>query len=78
MIDASEVFFGRYVPNIQAVLNPVVLPYLELLNWEDKIVLPQTFFEPLPLLPIKHLKLFRVRVDHQFGVSLRNQSPTYN
>ena len=78
MVNASNAFFGHYVPSIQAILNSVSLPHLELLDWEDKICLSPSFFETLALSPIKHLKLFRVAVDSTFSIVLRESPATYS
>ncbi|KAL8724594.1 MAG: hypothetical protein Q9181_006759 [Wetmoreana brouardii] len=76
MVAASKAFFGRYVPAIQAILNHTILPHLELLDWEDAIDLPQLFYEKLALSPIKHLKLFRVGIDKQCSIPLRESFAT--
>ena len=78
MVDASSAFFGIYIPSIQNILNPVVLPHLELLDWEDKIALPQSFFEALATSPIKYLKLFRVKLNEQFDITAQLASKTPN
>lgn len=67
--DASKAFFDEYIPLIQNVLTADTLPHLELLHWQDKIPLPQAFFEALALSPVKYLKLFRVAVSQTFTIS---------
>jgi len=76
MQKATTAFFDGYILSIQAVLNSMVLPHLELLNWEDKISLPPSFFETLALSPIKHLKLSRVAVDYQFSIAMKEPFST--
>ncbi|CAF9925270.1 MAG: hypothetical protein HETSPECPRED_005792 [Heterodermia speciosa] len=69
MVDASSAFYGKYIPSIQRILDPVVLPHLELLDWKDKIPLPQSFFETLATSHIKYLKIFRVALNKQFDIA---------
>ena len=68
MVDASRAFYDEYIPDIQHVLNPLVLPHLELLDWKDMIPLPQSFFEALATSPIKYLKLSRVALNQEFAI----------
>lgn len=66
---ARKVFFETYLPCIQALLcGRIGLPHLELLDWEDRIVLSQDFFNHLASSPIQHLKLHRVSIDKEFEV----------
>lgn len=66
MVDASNAFFGRYIP---AIANAVAaLPHLELLHWEDMAALPRSLFEGLSRSTIKHLKFERVMVDKEFSI----------
>jgi len=67
--DAGRVFFKLYIPSIQAVLCES-LPHLELLDWEDKISMPPSMYTALACSPVQHLKLYRVRADEEFEVSL--------
>lgn len=77
MVEASQAFFKQYIPRIEAILNSVILPHLELLDWEDQIALPQSFFETLALSTVKHLKLFRATLDYQFSIALKASLATY-
>lgn len=77
MTEASSAFFGAYIPRMQCVLNHFAMPHLELLDWEDKIGLPQTFYNHLALSPVKHLKLFRVMVDQEFRIELPEAFRSY-
>lgn len=78
---AREAYFDVYIPSIQDILaDPHTLPHLELLDWEDMIVLPPSFFESLTLSNIQHLKFFRVVIDKEFAIgsgkgSMPRQSP---
>ena len=68
---ASDFFFDTYVPAIGRLLSDRdTLPHLELLDWEDRIVLPRSFFVSLVCSSIKHLKLFRVQVEEEFKIEL--------
>jgi len=70
---AGEAFFGAYLPRIQSLLRSRIgLPHLELLDWEDKVVLSKSFFDDLTLSSIKHLKLFRVSIDEEFELAPTN------
>lgn len=68
---ASEMFFDFYVPAIGTLISSfAILPYLELLDWEDKVVLPRSFFNQLASSSIKHPKLYRVQLDEVFEIEL--------
>lgn len=67
---AGEAFFGAYLPWIQSLLRSRIgLPHLELLDWEDKIVLSKSFFDDLASSSIQHLKLFRASIDEEFELA---------
>lgn len=67
---AGEAFFGAYLPGIQSLLRSRIdLPHLELLDWEDKIVLSKSFLDDLASSSIQHLKLFRVSIDKEFELA---------
>lgn len=70
MINASKAFFGGYMSRLQSLLP--TLPHLELLDWEDKIALPRSFFNGIAGSHIQHLKLFRVSVKDEFQLRLPN------
>ncbi len=70
MVDASKVFLVGYISVIQIVLNIITMPHLELLDWEDKISLPHSFFNYVAMSSIKHLKLYRVKVKEEFFIEL--------
>lgn len=68
---ASGMFFDVYIPAIGGLLSSLrTMPHLELLDWEDKVVLSRSFFTELASSSIKHLKLFQVQVDGEFGIEL--------
>ena len=67
--NAHAGFFGSYIPAIQYIL-PHALPHLELLDWEDKISIPRSFFNALACSSIQHLKLYRISIDEEFGIEL--------
>lgn len=46
------------------------LPHLELLDWEDRIRVPCSFFTSLAQSPIQHLRLFRIQVDDKLDLEL--------
>lgn len=67
---AREAFFGAYLPWIQSLLRcRIGLPHLELLDWEDKIVLSKCIFDDLASSSIQDLKLFRVSIDEEFELA---------
>lgn len=70
MMDASTAFFGGYMARLQGLLP--VLPHLELLDWEDMIALPPSFYDSIACSHIKHLKLFRVSVGDGFQLGQPN------
>lgn len=70
MMDASTAFFGGYMARLQGLLP--VLPHLELLDWEDMIALPPSFYDSIACSHIQHLKLFRVSVGDGFQLGLPN------
>lgn len=78
MVDASSAFYDTYIPCIRHILNPIVLPHLELLDWEDRISLSQSFFEALAVSRIKYLRLFRVPLKQEFDIAAQLSSVTFN
>lgn len=69
MEDAANIFFDNYIPSLQDVLaDQRILPHLELLDWEDKLVLPRSFFNSIAKSTVQHLKLFRVGIEEAFVV----------
>ncbi len=67
--EGYKLFFGVYLPSIQHILQST-LPHVELLDWEDKIPVPRSFFQALTCSSIQHLKLFRISVDEEFEIDL--------
>ena len=67
---AGNAFFGSYIPSIQSLLsNKTVLPHLELLDWEDRIVVQPLFYDAIANSTIQHLKLYRVPADKVFSIN---------
>ena len=65
--NANANFFDAYIPLIERILaDPSIMPHLELLDWEDKVVLRRLFFDRLLTSNVKHLKLFRVGIEEAF------------
>lgn len=62
--------FDDYVLRLQALLP--TLPHLELLDWEDMLDLPRSFFNNIACSHIQHLKLHRVYVEDEFKLSVPN------
>ena len=71
---ATKAFFEDYIPGIELALSQGSLPYLELLSWEDHIVLPKSFFMAVISSSIQHLRMFRVRIEEEFEIQLLNSS----
>jgi hypothetical protein len=69
LTEAKSLFFDWYIPAVQVVIANA-LPHLELLDWEDKIILPLSFFTRLAQSPVQHLKLFRIRFDEELEPEL--------
>lgn len=66
---AGQTYFKTYLPIIQEILStPNVLPHLELLDWEDMICLPRSFFDGLAHSRIRHLKIYRACVGEDFTI----------
>ncbi|CAF9934399.1 hypothetical protein IMSHALPRED_009694 [Imshaugia aleurites] len=70
MVGASTAFFAGYMSTLQG-LRPA-LPHLELLDWQDKIAIPRSFFNSIAYSHIQHLKLSRVFVEDEFQLALPN------
>ena len=61
--------YDVYLECIENILSDgISLPNLELLDWEDKIALPPSFFNALASSSIQHLKLFRVSIEEEFTI----------
>ena len=72
---ASKAFFEFYIPSILRILaNPRILPHLELLDWEDMIDLPRSFFNNLTCATSQHLKLFRAGIEEDSSVEPARKS----
>ena len=66
---ASEAF-SKYQRCVESIISGrTTLPHLELLDWEDRALLQQSFFEGLTTSSVQHLKLFRVEIDQEFEIA---------
>lgn len=72
LVAATKAFFNHYIELIEIALSSGALPHLELLDWEDMIVLPKSFFITIACSSIQHLRLFRVKVNDEFEIQLPN------
>jgi hypothetical protein len=71
--DASRIFFNVYLATLISIFaRPQILPHLELLDWEDKIIIPWPFLENLARSSIKHPKLYGVEIDEEFKIEPHN------
>jgi hypothetical protein len=62
--------FSQYKGHVESILSSrATLPHLELLDWEDRVPLQQSFFNSLTTSSIQHLKLYRVSVNQEFEVA---------
>ena len=74
---AYHALFGTYYTSIQDLLsNRTVLPHVELLDWEDRITLPPSFFDAIAQSTIQHLKIYRIRVDKLFTIDMPTFQPS--
>lgn len=69
---ATKAFFDVHLSSIEAALSSRSMPHLELLDWEDMVVLPKSLFMAMICSAIQHLKLFRVKVDEEYEVQVPN------
>lgn len=77
MAVADKFYSSIYLaPLISILSDRNAAPHLELVDWEDRIVLPQTFFRSLVTCHAKHVKLYRVAVEEQFELSLAESLKT--
>ena len=61
--------FSIYMKSIELILSSrATLPHLELLDWEDRVPLQQTFFNGLTTSGIQHLKLNGVSLSQEFEI----------
>lgn len=79
MVAASTSFFTIYMSKIESVLGDLVMPNLELLDWQDMISLSRDFFARIAFSStIRHLKLLRKSIEEPFTIqnpdSARNRN----
>lgn len=71
MDKAYEFYSGAYLRPLTSILSDVsAMPHLELMDWEDRIALPETFFNSIVNCAAKHVKFQRVSVVDQFEICL--------
>jgi hypothetical protein len=71
--------FSQYKGHVESILSSsATLPHLELLDWEDRVPLQQSFFNSLTTSGIQHLKLYRVSVNQEFEVAQPPASDRWN
>jgi hypothetical protein len=71
--------FSQYKGHIEFILSSsATLPHLELLDWEDRVPLQQSFFNSLTTSSIQHLKLYRVSVNEEFEIAQPAVSDRWN
>ena len=64
-------YYRVYLIFIEAILLVNgTLPHLELLNWTESVILPQSLYQALSRSSIKHLKLLRPRVGADFEIAI--------
>ena len=66
---ANKLHFGDYLPSIELILAGA-LPHLELLDVQNNIRLPRSFFNALARSSIQHLKLCHVNISEEFEIAL--------
>ncbi|KAF2801322.1 uncharacterized protein BDZ99DRAFT_483816 [Mytilinidion resinicola] len=64
-VSSANRAYYRHVSGIGAAASST-LSYLELLDWEDKVTLPKSFFSAISESAVQHLKLFRTQVNDEF------------
>lgn len=67
---ATDTYFNAYLDVIEKTLSSGALPHLEILEWEDQFVLPESFFTAFACSSIQHLRLVRVRTNHESEIQL--------
>ena len=61
MKKACELYFDYHLKAIEHIFNSNTVPHLQILDFEDKVTLPGSFYSALMGSSIQHLKLFRIR-----------------
>lgn len=68
--EAAKTYYDSYLKTLEAALLLNWMPNLELLNWEDKVLLSKSLLTAMAGSSIRHLRLFRVRFDEEFEIQL--------
>ncbi|KAF4626779.1 hypothetical protein G7Y89_g11380 [Cudoniella acicularis] len=70
--------YNEYVKRIQSLLSSrTTLPHLELVDWQDTMPVPRSFFTSLVTSRIQHLRLRGVFVVEEFEIDLPPQADTW-
>ena len=77
-LEATHAFFDVYVSGIMLALVSGSMPNLELLDWEDMIVLSRPLLTAMACSSIQHLKLSRLHVNEEFEIELPDSSKEYH
>lgn len=73
---ACKLYFDSYLSSIDDLLStPVVLPHLELLDWEDTVCLESSFFDAIAKSNVHHLKISGGSVGAPFKVDTSHPWP---
>lgn len=73
--EATKAFYGGYLGLIERALSRKALPYLELLDWGDRVVIPRSLFVAMACSNIQHLRLSHVCVDEEFEILIPHGQP---
>ena len=73
-----EEAFDAYTRRFQVVFNYRTTPHWELMDWDDSMILHHDYFNFLALSPVKHLKLFRIKVETEFAIELPDAFRSYS
>ena len=75
LCEATEAYYNPYLKVVEWAISTGSMPNLELLNWEDKVVLPKSMFQAIVQSKVQHLRLFRVHIDEEFEVETSQDLP---
>ncbi len=70
----SQASFDAYLANLIIALSSItVLPHLKSLTWKDQEILQKEFFDAIFSLNLRHLHLYRGKIDQEFPIDLSLQ-----
>ncbi|KAL8738697.1 MAG: hypothetical protein Q9190_007962 [Brigantiaea leucoxantha] len=73
---ANDAYFNRYLLSIQKILSDqTILPHLELVDFQDRIVLNQSFFVDIANSKVQHLRLGRIMVNETIAIDYQALQP---